>query len=911
MKSIYTFLLIGALQTNGIAQCPSITKQPVSQTDCESNSIRMIIETNASTVQWERKRPSDANFSSISGATTTNYQIIPTGGTTAPDGTKYRAKLQTGACVVYSEEASIYLSNITNITGTTICERSNGELVANLSQGGQNQAIAYQWSTSINGGAYQDISNGTSFDGANSARLIIKNVSLQNQSQKFKVKVEFRISPDNDNEGSLVNQNQTPSCPRTSAEVSLTVKSSPTPTHSVTAYSACAGINTTVSSTGCSPYTTIWYNEQQVKVGEGARPTLLFPQASLQHLKATCMKSGCESLPSNGVQVTVNPIPEKVENNGTPSNVDLGNDITFKATGGINNIWYLNETDNSPISTASTITIKNVQSAGFISRWVSQRINGCESPKTEIRVLVESNLIPFAPPVSIQDTIHHPIFTPEPDRLVEEPVISEPEIFEEPTIQDPEPISIPEPINQPVVIQFEKVCQRSAYKLSSTNCPANVDYFDGDSFTYLGTSEPNQFFEFNASFDRKIIALCRAPYFEEIQLEFSNLKNPEISVAIDKTSFCEGDSMEMNSENRFEGIFLHWEKNGHMYSQEKTLKTKADASLFEAVYWHNDCIFRAAAPFITVHPKPLKPSYKYTKKRFCKEESIDLIGEEYVKTYHWSNGEKTKKIQINQPLTLSLQVENEFGCISEPSDSVSFTLLPEGKKPSILASQIQFCEGDSIVLVSDLGNGTIWQNGIQTEQIIVTETSEWVARSKSPFGCWSEPSNPVQVIKRERPAVPQIELPFNRIIRGIKKVASDSLHWKINGEINLSQDEIILKQPSQVELQAVKWYELNHHPSIACNSKPNLQFISNIEPLGDMEVFPNPSLGNQLFINTPVEIIDGQLYLVDLKGEIVHQENVSNKQNPMKLLLDRVNPGVYFLQIQTKNWQGIKRVLLL
>ena len=111
----YTCLLL-LFCMKAFGQCPVISQQPENQSDCEGNSIRMrCIATPGAIFQWERKRPTDANFTIISGATGSSYQILPSGDTNNPSGTLYRAKVSLGTCSIYSNPAEISLHKINSI----------------------------------------------------------------------------------------------------------------------------------------------------------------------------------------------------------------------------------------------------------------------------------------------------------------------------------------------------------------------------------------------------------------------------------------------------------------------------------------------------------------------------------------------------------------------------------------------------------------------------------------------------------------------------------------------------------------------------------------------------------------------------------------------------------------------------
>ncbi|RXK49629.1 T9SS type A sorting domain-containing protein [Aquirufa rosea] len=396
MKQVLILVLSCVIHWEIFGQCPVIQTHPASQSDCDGNSIRMIVKSDGDTFQWEKKRPGDANFSLISGATSPNYQIYPTGGTSNPSGTLYRVKITKNSCQVYSQEASITLHAINSILNPSICERATGKLIPQIPETSSSQILSFQWTRSINGGPFEDMMDDTNFSGTKTRELSISNASMALNSQKIKVRINFIISPNNDNEGSLTNDNQSSTCPRTSSEVSLQIKNAPIPTHASNVYKGCIDGTISVNSTGCSPYSTFWYDTNGQKLGEGARLSVILPNNTAVQYKATCFKNGCESLPSLGTYAQAFPIPAAPSNSGTPSQVCSGSLITFKASGGSNNIWYINSTDKSPISTATSIQVSQVNSSQNmleITRWVSQKVNECESNKTAIRVNISPSIL--------------------------------------------------------------------------------------------------------------------------------------------------------------------------------------------------------------------------------------------------------------------------------------------------------------------------------------------------------------------------------------------------------------------------------------------------------------------------------------------------------------------------------------
>ncbi len=387
---LYFFLLLFLIPVVGIAQCPVITKQPENQTDCDGNSIRMIsIASPGATYQWERKKPTDTQFSEIAGASTSSYQAAITGDVNNPTGSIYRTKITLNKCVIYTNSAEITLNKIGPIINPSICERGLGILEPQLNETSTANAKSYQWSRSVAGGPFTDLSDDSNFKGTTDKNLTIRQASMILAGQKLKVRILFSISPNNDNEGSITNENQTTNCPRTSTEIIIQIKSSPIPVHSASVYKGCLGGSIGINSTGCSPYVTQWYDSNEKLIGSGAKLIVTQTDLNPKMFRATCLKLGCESLPSTGTSAQAFSIPLAPTNTSVPI-VCSGSTITFKASGGTYNIWYLNEKDLNSISTATSISVIPPINLGLtnvpILRWASQKINECEGPKAAISV---------------------------------------------------------------------------------------------------------------------------------------------------------------------------------------------------------------------------------------------------------------------------------------------------------------------------------------------------------------------------------------------------------------------------------------------------------------------------------------------------------------------------------------------
>ena len=746
---LFDFLALG--------QCPTINLHPKSQTDCDGNSIRMICQATAgSSYQWERKRPQDGNYSPISGANLNAYQIFPSGDANSPTGTLYRVKVSLNACSIYSQAAEITLTKITSILNPSICERGSGVLEVQMQDISASKAISYQWTRAIGGGNFTDISDDANFKGSQSKNLTILNAPSSLQGQRFKIRIQYSITLNNDNEGSLNNGNQVSSCPRTSNEVTLTIKSSPQLVHSSSLYTGCLGAPISINSTGCSPYVTQWYDENENKIGTGAKIFVTHTDLNPKIYKATCLKLGCESLPSLGTSAQAFNVPAVPSNAGTPTATLLESSIIFKATGGTNNIWYLNENDIKAISTATTLSvavpINTGNSAIELVRWVSQKVNNCESPKTAIRVSIPANIKPTAPTFPVLGT---PVvglppaapIIPEEITIPSEPPSDLPAAGSiEPEVYDLQEIILPK---EKLFLRYSTQvrCEEESYLLHVEGCPVPLkyDYLNGG----VDFRSPEQDLLVHSPNETKISVSCEGEYADPMLVVLPGLKRPNFSVESSFDSFvCENENIEIKLNYSSDSQFHVWEKEGHSYSENPTIKEAANAGIYQAIISKAGCFYRSEKVIVDVHKTPEAPLLFSPKNSICQNDSLLITMKNDANKYLWSMGKTTKNLSyVGKKAGVEVfksKITLDGKCWSAWSNPLKIIIHPTPTKPQIVTIRnAGFCRGDSTLLqTTKNAKSWMWSNSEIQSFIYSKIPQTYTVSIQDSVDCWSLPSDP-------------------------------------------------------------------------------------------------------------------------------------------------------------------------
>ncbi len=132
-------------------------------------------------------------------------------------------------------------------------------------------------------------------------------------------------------------------------------------------------------------------------------------------------------------------------------------------------------------------------------------------------------------------------------------------------------------------------------------------------------------------------------------------------------------------------------------------------------------------------------------------------------TYSWTPVDSLDDPSIANPkanpsvTTTYTVIVEETSSGATDTDTVRITVMPKPAKPTITAGgDTEFCEGDSVVLSSSPGVDYLWSNGETTPSITVKTSGNYTVRVSDEYGCFSDPSDAVNVSVHPLPAKPDI-----------------------------------------------------------------------------------------------------------------------------------------------------------
>ncbi len=161
--------------------------------------------------------------------------------------------------------------------------------------------------------------------------------------------------------------------------LNLTVTVYPLPNISAPGASICAGYNTVLTASGAVSYT--WSPATTLSNSTGASVTATPPATTLYIVHGTDA-NGCSNTAT--VNVIVNPTPSAPVSS-TPLRYCLYAIAPALTASGTNLLWYSSATGGAGSTTAP---VPSTGTSGTTDFYVSQTLNGCESPWSDIQVIV-------------------------------------------------------------------------------------------------------------------------------------------------------------------------------------------------------------------------------------------------------------------------------------------------------------------------------------------------------------------------------------------------------------------------------------------------------------------------------------------------------------------------------------------
>jgi hypothetical protein len=365
-----------------LGTAPVIQTQPISQTLCEGDTLRMITSASGNNIQYQWQLSTDAgqNFTDIQGASDATYlmpSVLP-----IMNGNQYRVIARLNGCSLET------ISNVATLTvkakpsfsiqpvNDTACFQSGANFFASAT--GNN--LTYQWQISTNGGnTYGNI------NGAIDTFYSIASVALNNNNNRFKLLVTGECGTVESNIVTLSVQ-VLPNFQNNGGQpTNVTVCEGLPATYRVqlagqqgilngTLYQWQESVDGGTNYANISGATTNTYNINSTAITQSGNLYRVY-----------IYKSACPFRYSNSASLTVNASPV-VSTISQKDTVCSGETISITASGASTYVWSPNNETSATITVTPTVVTQNPETRTYSVTGKDQ--NGCESQSSSVQITV-------------------------------------------------------------------------------------------------------------------------------------------------------------------------------------------------------------------------------------------------------------------------------------------------------------------------------------------------------------------------------------------------------------------------------------------------------------------------------------------------------------------------------------------
>lgn len=210
------------------------------------------------------------------------------------------------------------------------------------------------------------------------------------------------------------------------------------------------------------------------------------------------------------------------------------------------------------------------------------------------------------------------------------------------------------------------------------------------------------------------------------------------------TSFCEGGTV----------LLISGTASGNTWSTNETsqfISVDTTLTVILIVTDTNGCIDSDTVSIVENAP-PAVTITTSGNTTFCEGDSVLLDAGSGFTDYLWNTGSTTQIVVADTSGNFNVTVTDVNGCIGN-SAAITVTVNPNPSTPMVNPSgPLTICEGDSVILSSNLISGNLWNTGETNQLITVDTTGDYFTTITGGGGCTSV-SNTVTVVVNPLPTV--------------------------------------------------------------------------------------------------------------------------------------------------------------
>lgn len=466
------------------------------------------------------------------------------------------------------------------------------------------------------------------------------------------------------------------------------------------------------------------------------------------------------------------------------------------------------------------------------------------------------------------------------------------------------------PESDPVTVKVNPLPSRPAVATSG-----NTTFCEGGNVTLTSSYENGNRWNINIS-DRLVVIQQSGEYTVSVTdgngctstsapvtVQVNPLPATPTITSLRPTTFCDRDYtvLQASSSNSYQ-----WSNGSGQ--REVEVRTSGEYSL--TTIDGNGCR-SPVSQVVRVTANPLPPTPTITASgplTFCASEKITLKSTE-AKGYVWNSGSTSQEVTTNLTGIYQVRTKNEFGCLSDVSNTASVDALPLPPAPTVTATgRTTFCQGEQVLLTANSDGTLAWNTGATGKTITATESGNYSAQIQGINGCFSPFSQAIRLESKPKPPIPVIEQIGTYTLEAGVSVPNEDFLWQKDGTPLADSTRVIKATKSGAF--AVK-AAITYSPTLVCFSDESAVF--NFIPEADgngISIYPNPTDNGMVIAETQDNLESATIRVFDLKGTPVQTFLIDSFSQRQFLDLSNLSGGMYILKITSGVFNATQKLLI-
>lgn len=282
-------------------------------------------------------------------------------------------------------------------------------------------------------------------------------------------------------------------------------------------------------------------------------------------------------------------------------------------------------------------------------------------------------------------------------------------------------------------------------------------------------------------------------------------------------------------------------------------------------------------------------------------------------SYAWSTGQSGRSIAVSTSGTYRALLKDARGnAISSPVVTITGNVKPA--TPVIVpGGQQQACADSGFVFTASGGTDYfLWSDGSNTKSLRALTSGSYSVKARNVFGCESSTSSPASLVVRPRISPPLITQsgPYS-ISATIPETGLDEKYdWRL-GQSSLKTEGPTIKitESGEYTARARASFRLGSN-TLTCYSAYSQPFIYTLTENDGVVVFPNPTGGGAIYIETLNDIPNAEVSFYNTNGSIIRSQQFPLLNQRRTIDASKLTPGVYIVRVRAAGLDVTKRIVI-